>query len=72
MLLIGSPMCRVYSSLQEMNKSKKDPEVRKRELVKARVHLAFCAQLYRDQLKSGRYLPKQRAVVELTRDEELG
>ena len=54
-LLIGSPMCRVFSALRTLSNNKRDPEVVKREYTQAMVHLNFCVELYRDQLAAGRY-----------------
>ena len=41
MFLIGSPMCTAFSSWQRLNELKRDPEVVRREYVKAMVHLQF-------------------------------
>ena len=55
LLLVGSPMCRAYSAWQRLNAAKRDPAVVARELVKAKVHLAFCMELYEVQRSAGRY-----------------
>jgi len=55
MLLIGSPMCRMFSALQNLSKEKRDEEKWRREYVQALVHLNFCAELYEMQWQAGRY-----------------
>ena len=54
-LLIGSPMCRAFSSLMVMSAGKRDPEVMRREFVEATVHLEFCIEMYEEQLAGDRY-----------------
>ena len=54
MLLIGSPMCTAFSSWQNINSKFRDPRVVEQELSRARVHLEFCIELYREQLNTGR------------------
>ena len=55
-LLIGSPPCTAWSNLQNLNACRPGGaakvEAGKR---RARVHLLFCARLYREQLEAGRY-----------------
>ena len=55
-LVIGSPQCREFSTWQRLN-AKRFPDDGKRiaARVAAEVHLAFVAELYRDQLDAGRY-----------------
>ena len=55
MLLIGTPMCKRFSSWQYLNDTKRDPETVEREKVKAKVHLAFMCELYHAQVNAGRY-----------------
>ena len=55
MLLIGSPVCTAWSAWQNLNNVKRDPEVVRKELIRARVHLEFCMELYREQHLAGRY-----------------
>ena len=54
--LIGSPPCTAFSIIQKFNA--RTPEG-KRKLVKARraaeVHLRFCADMYQEQVRQGRY-----------------
>ena len=55
LMLIGSPMCTAFSNLQNTNKARRDPEVLRAELGRARVHLQWCCKLYRKQLESDAY-----------------
>ncbi len=55
MFLIGSPMCRRYSSWQALNDWHRDPAQVRREQVAADVHLQFVAELYAKQVNEGRY-----------------
>ena len=54
-LLVGSPMCTAFSTWQRINNKIRDPYVVRMELRRAVKHLEFCAELYREQLKGGRY-----------------
>ena len=55
-MLIGSPMCRAFSSWQRLNAVKcSDPEAMKRARVEAIVHMDFVAELYAEQVRGGRY-----------------
>ena len=55
-VLIGSPCCTAWSTWQALNKHKRDPEVIRREMIKARVHLDFIISLYIEQIGDGRLL----------------
>ena len=55
LLLIGTPMCTAFSNIQYLNKAKRDPEVVRRELAKACVHLNWCCHLYTKQMDRGAY-----------------
>ena len=55
MLLVGSPPCTPYSTLQRLNVSRRTPEETKRMMDKARVHMEFVCKLYRLQAEAGRY-----------------
>ena len=55
LFLIGSPMCTAWCTWQRINNLKRDPGVIQRELTKARLHLQFVVELYREQLEAGRY-----------------
>ena len=56
MLLVGSPMCTAFSTWQRINNKIRDPIVVEAEKRRAVMHLEFCIELYREQLKHGRYL----------------
>ena len=56
MFRIGSPPCQHYSPLQALPAARRDPEDVRRELIKAKVHMEFVTELYREQLLAGRYL----------------
>ena len=55
LLLIGSPMCTYFSVLRNWFGPKMHPEKLKKELQRARNHLAFMFDLYEIQAKAGRY-----------------
>ena len=55
LLLIGSPPCTNWSSLMNFNWDKMDPKTVEERKRVARVHLEFCAKLYRIQHEVGRY-----------------
>ncbi len=61
-VLIGSSMCKAFSALQALNVDKRDPEVARRQLVDAEVHLRFCCELYELQIKRGDYFVDERPV----------
>ena len=54
-LLIGSPSCTPFSNIQNLNKAKRDPAVVEAELVRGRLHLAWCCRLYLKQVARGAY-----------------
>ena len=54
-LLIGSPMCTVFSAIQAINVARRDPAIVEREKVAGRVHLQWCCYLYRKQIARGMY-----------------
>ena len=43
-------MCTAFSNIQNLNKAKRDPNVVKAEIDKARLHLAWCCKLYQKQM----------------------
>ncbi len=54
--LIGSPMCKDFSTWQALNEAKsKDAEGMRRARIAATVHLDFVASLYEEQMDGGRY-----------------
>ncbi len=55
LFLIGSPMCTAWCTWQRINAQKRDPNIVRRELVRARLHLDFVISLYHEQLEGGRY-----------------
>ena len=55
LLLVGSPMCTAFSTWQRINNLIRDPMVVKNEMRDALVHLRFCVELYREQMRHGRY-----------------
>ena len=58
-VLIGSPCCAAWSSWQALNKLRRDPEMVRREMIKARVHLVSIISLYIDQIEAGRLFPRE-------------
>jgi hypothetical protein len=55
-VLIGSPECRAWSTWQFLNATKaKDPDSIRRAQVQAKLHLDFVAELYAEQVSSGRF-----------------
>ena len=55
LVLIGSPPCTDWSALMNLNWDRMDPEkVAERKRI-ARIHLEFCAKLYKLQHAAGRY-----------------
>ena len=54
-LLVGSPMCTVFSQIQAIIAARRDPQVAARERVRAMVHFRFVCQLYQMQINAGRY-----------------
>merc|ERR1711884_92933 len=55
LVLIGSPPCTDWSTLMNLNWDRMDPErVAERKRL-ARIHLEFCAKLYKIQHDAGRY-----------------
>ena len=55
LLLIGSPPCTLFSSLQNPTKGKRDRRKYEKELKIAEGHVKFCLELYEMQRKGGRY-----------------
>ena len=54
-MLIGPPMCTASSTWQRINDNIRCPVIVAAEKRRAIGHLEFCALLYRQQLKNGRY-----------------
>ena len=71
LFLIGSPMCTAWCTWQRINRLKRDPAVVQRELVKARLHLDFVIQLYRDQIEGGRYFLHEQPRTASSWEEQM-
>ena len=54
-VLIGSPMCTAFSTWQRINNKIRDAGTVAAEKKRAVMHLEFCIELYREQLRHGRY-----------------
>ena len=54
LLFIGSPMCIVYSVMNNANHFKMPPEVVRERFAYARKHLEFATKLYQLQIQAGR------------------
>ena len=55
-MVIGSPMCTAWCSWRALNNTKRDPEVVRRELIRARMHLDFMISIYIEQVDNLPYL----------------
>ena len=55
MLLTGSPVCTVFRAWQRISNKKSDPEIVRREYVKAMIYIRFTMELYFIQDVAGRY-----------------
>ncbi len=55
LFLIGSPCCTRWCTWQALNDTFKDPDVARRDQIRALVHLEFVASLYLDQVAGGRF-----------------
>ena len=55
MLIIGTPMCTVFSAIRNLSNMKRDPRVVAAEMRRAIKHLTFCCDLYRHQVQEGRF-----------------
>ena len=54
-MLIGSPPCTMFSSLQNLSKNRRDQKEYEKKLNVAKQHIKFCAELYKMQAKEGRF-----------------
>eukprot|EP00973_Karenia_brevis_P012646 1715871-Karenia_brevis.AAC.1 len=54
-LLIGSPPCEAFSKLQGLSKNRVDPKKRELQLEMGKKHVETCMDLYKIQMKEGRY-----------------
>ena len=55
LVIIGSPPCDQWSIMQNLNNNKRNPGEVHRKMIEARIHLAFCAELYGMQIEGNRY-----------------
>ena len=55
MILIGSPICTPYTTLQALSKHKRSQKDIDEMMAKAKVHMEFVCYLYKLQLEGGRY-----------------
>ena len=54
-LLVGSPMCTALFTRHCINNKIRDPTIVANELKRAREHLKFVVELYREQIRGGWY-----------------
>ena len=54
-MVIGSPPCTMFSTMQNMNKGKIGKERFDKMLEDAKEHIRFCVEVYRIQMKEGRF-----------------
>ena len=54
-MLIGSPPCTMFSSLQNLKKYTRDPARFAEKVENAKKHIRFCVELYKMQIEGGRY-----------------
>ena len=70
LLLVGSPMCTVFSTWQRINDKIRDKYVVECERRRAVMHLEFCVELYRGQLRNGRYFIHEHPAYATSWQEE--
>ena len=70
MFIIGTPMCTRWCTWQHVNDTRRDPKIVERELVRARVHLAFMCEIYQTQEDAGRYFLHENPDSSGSWDEE--
>ena len=63
-------MCTVFSSFNNINYKKTDPEVVRPRLQCGKKHLEFCAKLYEIQWMEGRYLLHEHPQAATSWNEE--
>ena len=54
LLLVGSPMCKAFSRLQNWNFKRMDPAKQDKIIEEGRRHLRFCMMLYKIQIENGK------------------
>ena len=62
-VIVGSPMCTMFSQLQRMNRGNYDPQEWSRMRVKAIMHLTFAFELYETQVVAGRYFVHEHPLI---------
>ena len=70
MLLVGSRMCTAFSTWQRISDKIRDPYIVECEKRRAVVHLEFCVELYREQLRNGRYFIHEHPAYATSWQEE--
>ena len=70
MLLVSSPMCTAFSTWQRINNLIRDKYVVECEKRRAVTHLEFCIELYREQMKHGRYFAHEHPAYATSWQEE--
>ena len=56
-MLVGSPPCTAFSNIQNLNARTPEGAIKVEEAKRqATIHLQFCAAMYREQLRNGRYV----------------
>ena len=70
LLLVGSPMCTAFSTWQRINDKIRDKYVVEAEKKRAVMHLEFCIELCREQLKHGRYFLHEHPAYATSWQEE--
>ncbi len=54
-VVIGSPPCTMFSTLQELSRSRRNAKKYEKAMDEAREHIRFCIEVYKMQLKANRY-----------------
>ena len=62
MVLVCSPVCTAFSTWQRTNNLIRDPAIAAAEKKRAIVHLEFCIELYREQMRHGRYFVHEHSA----------
>ena len=70
-LLIGSPMCTAFFTWQRINNLIGCPATVAAENKRAVKHLDFCMELYREQMRHGRYFLHEQPAYASTWQEEV-
>ena len=69
-LLVGSPVCTMWSQMMNINKNKMDPLEYSQRMSEARVHMNFVCKLYMMQHKAGRYFIHEQPQAARSWEEE--